>query len=101
MTNFEILEEHDGLNALKTVEDTKDIALIIMELKLSGMHGFEVLEHLRMSGMDIPVIVCTSFPELKDDISIMSYPKIITIDKPASPEKLMKAIKKMLGMEEE
>lgn len=97
--NLETHEAADGLTIVKKIENNEEIDLVIMELKLPEMHGFEVLEHLRMIGKHIPIIVCTAYKELKDDISIISYPKIVALDKPVSDEKLIVNVQLILGLE--
>jgi len=43
--------------------------LMVLDVNLPGMSGFEVLEHLRGSGDDIPVIMLTARVELEDTVA--------------------------------
>lgn len=43
--------------------------LVVLDVNLPGMTGFEVLEHLRGSGSDVPVIMLTARIELEDTVA--------------------------------
>ena len=83
------------LKALELIKNNKDLDLILLDIKLPKVHGFEILARLKKMEKQIPVIVCTAYSELKDDMSLSFYPKIIAMDKPISLEELEKNIKKL------
>jgi len=95
--NFVALEAADGLKALELIKDTKDIDLIILDIKLPKIHGLEILAHLKKMEKEIPVIICTAYSGLKDDTAVTFYPKIITMDKPVSLKELEENIKKIIS----
>ncbi|MDQ1082194.1 MULTISPECIES: response regulator transcription factor [Microbacterium] len=43
--------------------------LVVLDVNLPGMTGFEVLEHLRGSGSAVPVIILTARVELEDTVA--------------------------------
>lgn len=43
--------------------------LVVLDVNLPGMTGFQVLEHLRGSGSDVPVIMLTARIELEDTVA--------------------------------
>lgn len=66
--NFKVLTAMNGNEALRTTEkDNPD--LILLDLNLPEMDGFEVLKELKSKSetKDIPVLVLTNFAQ-KDDI---------------------------------
>ena len=95
--NFLTLEAEDGLKALELIKTVKDIDLIILDIKLPKVHGLDILESLKKMEKKIPVIICTAFSSLKDDLSVVSYPKLIAMDKPVSIEELENNLKGMLS----
>ncbi len=60
---FEVLVAKDGQETLEAaLEGTFD--LVILDLKMPRLDGFEVLEELRKAGSEVPVVVMTGhFPE--------------------------------------
>ena len=57
---------NDGLSGLSLAQDG-DFDLLLLDLMLPGMHGHEVCQQLRMSKVNIPVIILTAM-DSKDDV---------------------------------
>lgn len=64
---FELLIAQDGNEALKRA--TKGVDLILLDILLPGMNGFEVLRRLKrdLETRDIPVIVLTNLGSEQSD----------------------------------
>ena len=58
----------DGLKGLAMARD-KDYSLIILDLMLPGIDGFEVVKRLRQDGSTTPVIILTARDGVNDRIS--------------------------------
>ena len=50
---------------------TGDFDLVILDINLPGMDGFEVLEQMRASGSQLPVIVLTARDSVTDTVSAL------------------------------
>ena len=50
---------------------TGDFDLLILDINLPGVNGFEVLERMRASGSDLPVIVLTARDSVTDTVSAL------------------------------
>jgi len=50
---------------------TGDFDLVILDINLPGLSGFEVLEQMRASGSDLPVIVLTARDSVTDTVSAL------------------------------
>jgi DNA-binding response OmpR family regulator len=57
-----------GEEALEKISRTKPDA-VILDLKMPGMGGLEVLERIREQDKDLPVIICTAYGEYKSDLT--------------------------------
>ena len=55
-----------GPEALSKLEDDS-IDLILLDIKMPGMDGVEVLRMVKERWKDIPVILCTAYPHYKHD----------------------------------
>lgn len=58
----------DGRQALELAL-SGEFDLVVLDVNLPGMSGFEVLEHLRGSGSAVPVIMLTARVELDDTVA--------------------------------
>ena len=57
MRGFSVRVAYDGPQALKAVEDPTDV--IVLDLRMPGMDGFEVLRSVKKSNPQVQVIILT------------------------------------------
>jgi len=64
--SFSILMAADGLKAVEGLKKNT-ISLVVTDLKMPGMDGFELLAHIMANYPDIPVIIITGYstPEME------------------------------------
>lgn len=65
---------------------------LVMDMKMPGLHGLELLSRLSAEGGKLPVVVCSAYDQLKDDFVIATYPKIKFFVKPVSPNDVTDAV---------
>ncbi len=87
---FEVLEAYDGPSGLKTAL-TCDADLILLDVMLPGMDGFEVLSQIRKSS-DVPVIMVTAREEERDKILGLETGADDYITKPFSVKEMIARI---------
>ena len=64
--NFEVLEAGDGEEAVEIFFENKDIALLILDVMMPKMDGWEVCREIRQYS-EVPIIMLTAKGEEKDD----------------------------------
>lgn len=66
-SDFNVLTAGNGKEAVEVLESNK-VDLVVTDLKMPRMDGFELLMHINMEHPTIPVIVMTAFgtPEIED-----------------------------------
>ena len=84
-----------GEQALKTIS-TKDYALLILDINLGGIDGFEVIEKIRSSGNNIPIIVVSGRKEDFDTIYGLEVGADDYVTKPFNPITLGAKIKALI-----
>ncbi|MFH1064746.1 MAG: response regulator [Candidatus Woesearchaeota archaeon] len=57
---YAMIEAVDGIDAVNKVKE-KDISLVIMEIRLPNMSGYEAARIIRATHEDMPIIALTSF----------------------------------------
>lgn len=77
-----------GLKAL----ETNQIAVVILDLVMPGLDGIGVLKAMRERGIETPVIVQTAQGGIDTAVTAMRHGAFDFVIKPASPERLNKAI---------
>ncbi len=92
---FAITTAGDGIEALTALRE-QEISLVLTDLKMPRMDGFELVAHLSNNYSDIPVIVMTAFgtPEMEDNLREMGTFQYIEkpIDFGMLVEKILKGL---------
>lgn len=86
---------HDGKEGLlRSMENEYD--LIILDLKLPGMDGFEICKKLRQEKIDTPIIMLTSKSEEIDKVLGLEFGADDYMTKPFSIRELVARVKSVL-----
>ncbi len=92
---FSITTANDGVEAVEALE-AQEISLVLTDLKMPRMDGFELVAHLSGNYPGIPVIVMTAFgtPEMEDNLRDMGTFQYIEkpIDFTLLVEKILKGL---------
>ncbi|HLX60069.1 MAG TPA: response regulator [Planctomycetota bacterium] len=90
-----VVECQDGTEAWERIQQG-DISLAVLDMKMPGLHGLEVLSRMADKQYRIPVIVCSAYDQLKDEFVVQTYPRLRYLVKPVAPEQLVGSIKELL-----
>lgn len=96
-TGAKVLWAENGKEVVKICEDLNNrIDLILMDIKMPVMNGFEASEKIKEIRSDIPIIVQTAYASLfQDDYPLGKFDGYLT--KPMRPNTLLALISKFLG----
>jgi two-component system, OmpR family, phosphate regulon sensor histidine kinase PhoR len=86
-TGFKVMKATRGEEALNIV-NKEMIDIVLLDLKMPGMDGLEVLEHIRMRSEAIQVIVITGYATVETAIKAMKQGAYDFIPKPFEPDQL-------------
>ncbi|MEJ2727697.1 MAG: response regulator [Deltaproteobacteria bacterium] len=84
---FDVLTASTGMEALDWLE-SQIVPIILLDLKMPGMDGMEVLKRIRQLDETILVIVITGFATVETAIEAMKQGAYDFIPKPFEPEQL-------------
>jgi two-component system phosphate regulon sensor histidine kinase PhoR len=87
-SGLRVLKAPDGVNALEILEKEK-IPIVLLDLKMPGMDGIEVLEHIRKLDESILVIIITGHGTIATAIKAMKQGAYDFISKPFEPDQLL------------
>lgn len=90
-----VLEAEDGEEALKVFDTNKDIKLILLDVMMPKMNGFEVLEAIRQYSK-VPVMMLTARSEERDELEGYKLGVDEYITKPFSPKILVARVEAVL-----
>jgi CheY-like chemotaxis protein len=84
----------DGEQALKYIEAGESYDLILMDIELPGMNGFEIIKLIKAKYKDLPIIALTSYGMKGDKERILAVGFDEYISKPLDIEDFIKRIEK-------
>ena len=85
----------DGETALRWLNQ-EDYDLVLLDIRMPGMGGMEVLRRLRAAGRDVPVIVITAQHSVANAVEAMKLGAIDFLAKPLTPEALRQTVAEVL-----
>lgn len=92
---YEVIEAEDGVQALDVFFEHNDISLVILDVMMPKMDGFEALREIREYSKT-PVIMLTAKGEERDELNGFAIGADEYISKPFSPRILVARVEALL-----
>lgn len=93
--NFQVLEAGDGEEAMDIFYEEKDIALILLDVMMPKMDGWEVCREIRKNSK-VPIIMLTARGDERDELLGFDLGVDEYISKPFSPKILVARVEAIL-----
>ncbi len=97
MKGHNISEAGSGAEALRLLEQGA-FDVVISDIRMPEMDGFELLEHIRKMEIPAPVIVITAFGTIESAVKAMKKGAVDYITKPFEEERILLAVEKAAGV---
>jgi hypothetical protein len=96
-SEIQIINAKTGKEAISKFNNTPHIDLILMDLQLPEMDGFETMDHIRKIRPDIPVIAQTAFYtlDMKTKCQVAGFNDFVA--KPLALQELLEKISPFLN----
>jgi len=93
--SFQVEAVGDGLKALQTIQNQQP-DLVVLDVMLPGLDGFEICRRLRAAGNQVPVIMVTARDEDIDKILGLELGADDYLTKPFNPRELVARVRAVL-----
>lgn len=93
--NYEVLEAEDGAQALDVFFQTRDISLILLDVMMPKMDGYQVCKEIREYSK-VPIIMLTAKADEQDELKGFQYGVDEYITKPFSPKIMVARVEAVL-----
>ncbi len=99
---YTVIEASDGSEALNLLSGAEDQLpdLVLLDNKLPGMQGTEILDRLLEQGVDVPVILMTALSSANLTIKVIQQGAADYIGKPFELDELLEAVENVLAQQE-
>ena len=95
LEGYEVEVASDGLDGLVKAADP-EVDLIILDIMLPGMNGFDICKKLRSQGIQTPIIMLTAKGQEIDRVLGLEFGADDYVTKPFSPRELQARVKAVL-----
>lgn len=95
--DYEVVVCDNGKEVIKHITKEK-FDLLITDIKMPGIHGLEVIERIRERDKTIPIIICSAYRLLEDDIVVKTSQVAAFITKPIEIDQLRAKIFELIGV---
>ena len=96
MFGTEVLKARTGVEAVEACRDNPDIDLILMDIRMPEMDGYEAIQQIRQFNKDVVIIAQTAYGLLGDREKAIKAGCNDYISKPINKDKLLSTIQKHL-----
>lgn len=92
--HFRVIEAHTGEQAMERFEGAID--LVVLDILLPGLDGFEVCRRMRARTLNTPIIMLTTLGEIKDRLRGLDLGADDYMVKPFYPQELVARVRAVL-----
>ncbi|NLB86385.1 MAG: hybrid sensor histidine kinase/response regulator, partial [Bacteroidales bacterium] len=89
--NFELIEADTGEKAIELL-NSQNFGIVLLDNKLPGIQGIEVLDYINKNAINTMVIMITSYASLELAVKATSQGAIDFVPKPFTPQELKTSI---------
>lgn len=95
---YEIGTADDGEDALRQL-DNQEFHLILLDIRLPGMDGLDVLRRVVKQHPDIPIVMVSAHGTVESAVEAMKLGAVDFLQKPFTPQELRTVVKQVLERE--
>ncbi|MCX7945305.1 MAG: response regulator [Deltaproteobacteria bacterium] len=96
---YNVITVSSGKEALRVLEESNDINIVLADLVMSEMNGIELVKEARRRGIRQKFIIITAYGEMDSYIEAMNLGVVDYINKPMNSEQLIRVISKVVENE--
>jgi signal transduction histidine kinase/CheY-like chemotaxis protein len=95
-TGAKVLTANNGKKALERIKDNPKVSLILMDLMMPEMNGYEATREIRKMKLRLPIIAQTAYTNAREQEKSLAAGCDGYISKPYNPPELLKLIDKFV-----
>jgi signal transduction histidine kinase len=96
-TNLTLLQARDGIQALEICNQNSNIDLVLMDLRMPGMDGFEATEKIKKIIPNVPIVAQSAYTTNEDKEKAFASGCDNFLSKPINEKSLIEMINKYLS----
>ena len=94
---FETTPVSSGEQAL-AVLDTSEVSMMISDVRMPGISGLETLRRARKKHLNLPILLVTAYPEIREAVGAMRDGALNYLSKPIDLDELLASVRRATGL---
>ena len=86
---YGIVTANDGVQAVAKVEEREDLVLVVLDVVMPNMNGFQACKRIRQIRPDLPIILLTTKDQKSDEFWGLRQGANLYMTKPFDPQELL------------
>lgn len=95
--HYELILTDDGTQCLECLKNSRDIKLVLMDIKMPQVNGLDILEQIKAHHPDINVIIITGYKSVETATEAVRLGASGYIVKPFKSDEILTTVRKCLG----
>ncbi len=95
---YQVTVNHNGKDGLKTFQ-AKPFHVVLLDYRLPDTTGMDVLVEMKKMNVDVPVIIMTSFSDIRTAVKAIKLGALEYITKPVNPDELLMHVREAVKKE--
>jgi FixJ family two-component response regulator len=91
------MQTHDNRHLLEHLPSDSVLGCILLDVRMPGLSGPEVQEHLSELGSTLPIIFLTGYPDVRTTVRTIKAGAEDFLTKPVSSDKLLQAVERAIA----
>jgi len=96
-SKFNLIHAENGFEAIEHFNANSDIKLILLDIQLPGMNGYEILSYIRNINSTLPIVAQTAYSMTDDKDKCLDAGCTEYISKPINIVKLREVVRKYVS----
>lgn len=92
IAGYQVSDASDGISALSAVDEDKDIAMVLSDVRMPNMDGHQFLNELNQRRPEMPVLMMTAFGSVDGAVDAMRHGAIDYLQKPVPRNVLLEHV---------
>ena len=95
---FAIVTADSGEQAL-AILDARDVNMMVSDVRMPGMSGLDTLRRVRETHPNLPVLLVTAYPQVRDAVGAMRDGAVNYLEKPIDLDELLASVRMAIGLD--
>ncbi|MFT7243732.1 MAG: two-component system response regulator FlrC [Candidatus Azotimanducaceae bacterium] len=96
LAGFKVRTANNGIEALSVLERC-EVDMVVSDVSMPGMDGIELLENIRKTHTQMPVLIVTAYSDVSKAVSAMRLGAVDFMIKPFEPGVLVETVRQQAG----